>query len=129
MAIIKVTLEPRGSGRTAVVLDDEELVVGHGAVVCHAARKLIERGHNLTDRLEAYRDDTLCLGGLLGTFARLTVKENTRDGVPRFVRWAPPPDTLRNVQGAPPISLSEPALSEAGSEPEPLYGRDSEVVQ
>jgi len=80
---IKVTIEPRTSGRSAVLIDGEELAVGQGAVVCAAARKLIERGHDPGERLEAWRGDTLCLTGPLGAFAKLTVEDGP-DGRPRF---------------------------------------------
>jgi hypothetical protein len=49
--MLKIMLEPRASGITAVFLFDEELVVGRGAVVCAAARRLIERGHDPAERL------------------------------------------------------------------------------
>jgi hypothetical protein len=119
VSMIKLTLAPRGSGRTAVLLGDQELAIGTGAVVCQAARKLIERGHDPGVRLEAWRGDTLCLSGRLSTFARLTVQEGTADGVTRFVRWtAPPSDTSRNVQHRSQVSSEEvPLLPELpGSE-------------
>jgi hypothetical protein len=56
----------------------------------------------------------LCLAGTIGGFARLTVKENTANGVPRFVKWAPPPsDTARIVQGPSLVRFSEATLSPA----------------
>ena len=84
--VIKVKLVPRESGRTAVVLNGEDLACGRGAVVCAAARRLVGLSYNLRDRLEAWRGDVLCLSGLLGTFAKLTIRE---EGGPYFVRWAP----------------------------------------
>jgi hypothetical protein len=72
--MITLKLEPRGRGLTAVMLFDQELVVGRGAVVFAAARRLLERGHDPAERLEAWRGDTLCLSGRLGAFARLTVQ-------------------------------------------------------
>ena len=87
--VIKVRIENRSNGRAAVLYDDEVVAVGHGAVLCAAARKLIKRGHNPTDRLEAWRGSTLCLAGPLGTFARLTVQDST-DGPPRFRPYRPP---------------------------------------
>jgi hypothetical protein len=84
---MKVTLEPRGSGKTAVVWDAGELACGHGAVVCQAARNLLYLGHDPAERLEAWRGDTKCLAGTIGAFAQLTVKE-TEDG-PKFRKWSP----------------------------------------
>jgi hypothetical protein len=46
-----------------------------------------------------------------------------------MVNLARAKDALRSVQGAPPIGLSEPTLSPAGSEPEPLHEDSSEAVQ
>lgn len=73
---IRVWIENRSSGRAAVLFEGRVLAVGRGAVVCAAARKLIKRGHDPGDRLEAWRGDTLCLTGPLGTFARLTVQDS-----------------------------------------------------
>ena len=86
--MIRVELEPRPSGRTAVILAGEQLAIGRGSVVCQAARVLLGRGADPDDRLEAYRGTTLCLSGRLSRFAELTVKEGERP--PRFVAWSVP---------------------------------------
>jgi hypothetical protein len=72
----KLELIDRGKGRSAVLFNGEVLAVGHGAVICAAARKLIRRGYDPAKRLEAWRGSTLCLNGLVGTFARLTVEDS-----------------------------------------------------
>jgi len=81
--MLKLILQPRGSGQTAVLLHDEELAIGTGAVVCQAARRLIERGHDPGERLEAWRGGTMCLSGTIGGFARLTVNEGAGNGMPQ----------------------------------------------
>src|SRR5262245_15289525 len=83
MSTIRVILEPRGSGRTAVLTvvygqrdaTIRELVIGRSSVVCEAARRLIALGYDPDDRLEAYRGSTLCLSGTLAAFAGLYVHE------------------------------------------------------
>jgi len=119
---ISLRLEPRGSGRTAVLLGDQELAIGTGAVVCQAARRLLERGHDPGVRLEAWRRDTLCLAGTIGGFARLTVNEGAGGGVPRFVRWTPlPSDRARIVQGPSLVSSSEAPLLPEGQDADALH--------
>jgi len=80
--VIKVQLKPRPQGRTAVMLDGVELAIGR-AVVCAAARHLIECGCDPAARMEAWRGPTLALCGRLGAFAALTV-EDSPNGTPRF---------------------------------------------
>jgi len=85
---ISVRLDPAGSGRTAVVHADlGQLAVGRGAVVCEAARVLLDRGANPADRLTAHRDSTLCLAGTIAAFAALCVTE--KRGV-EFYKFTPP---------------------------------------
>ena len=90
MTLLRVVIEPREGGRSAVMLNGEVLASGSGAVVCEAARSLIERGHDPRERMEAYRGDTLSLSGRLGVFAKLTVEDGS-DGVPRFRPYRPHP--------------------------------------
>ena len=82
---IRVKIQDRGQGRSAVLLDGEILSVGR---VCAAARKLVERGRNPADCLEAWRGSTLCLTGPVGIFARLDVQDGS-DGRPRFRPYHP----------------------------------------
>jgi len=86
MSVIRVELQPAGKGRTAVVAPDgATLACGRGAVVCAAARMLIAHGYAPESRLEAWRGRTLCLSGVLGTFAKLTVAD--RGSGTAFVEW------------------------------------------
>ena len=74
---------------------------GHAPVVA-LCRALIEAGHDLDTPLEAYRGTRLCLKvRSIGEGARLTVKETTRDGKPRFVTYRPGPDGAGSVRGQP----------------------------
>jgi hypothetical protein len=119
--MLRLILSPRGSGRTAVLFGDEELAVGHGAVVCQAARRLIERGHDPGVRLEVWRGSTLCLAGTIGGFARLIVEE-CADGVARFRKWHPRPS-----EGSSPIRYLEATLSPNGSGDDALYEADQDA--
>jgi len=86
---MRLELTPAGSGRTAVTAEDgTELARGHGPVICQAARRLIKRGHDPTERLEAFRGSTLCLASTIGAFAALTVEETTTRG-PVFTPFRP----------------------------------------
>lgn len=70
------------------------------APVLTLCRRLIEAGHDPAARLEAYRGTTLCLRvRSIGEGARLTVREGTSDGRPRFVRL-----TGRTDDVGPPIA-------------------------
>src|SRR5262245_34789191 len=80
---LRLQLNSIGSGRSAVMLNGEQLATGRGAIACAAARKLVKRGHNSAELCEVWRGKTLCLCGPLGTFARLTVEDGP-DGRPRF---------------------------------------------
>jgi hypothetical protein len=72
------------------------------APVLALCRALIEAGHDPNTPLEAYRGTTLCLKvRSIGEGARLTVKETTRDGKPRFVTYRPGPDGAGSVRGQP----------------------------
>jgi hypothetical protein len=104
--MLKLMLEPRASGITAVFLFDEELVVGRGAVVCRA-RRLIERGHDPAERLEAWRDGTMCLSGTIAGLARLTAVENDK------AARVGPLECLFPCRGPPPARFSEATLSPA----------------
>jgi hypothetical protein len=80
---VRLQLNSIGSGRSAVMLNSEQIATGRGAIVCAAARELVKRGHNSAELCEVWRGKTLCLCGSLGTFARLTVEDGP-DGRPRF---------------------------------------------
>jgi hypothetical protein len=55
-----------------------------GLALC---RRLVEAGHDPATRLEVYRGTTLALRiRSIGEGAKLTVRESTKDGRPRFVR-------------------------------------------
>jgi hypothetical protein len=69
-----------------VSLDGRVLADGHGAVVCSAARVLIDEGHDPAARLEAWRGDMLCLSGPLSAFAARTVAVSA-EGRPKLVKW------------------------------------------
>jgi hypothetical protein len=74
---------------------------GHAPVLA-LCRALIEAGHDPNTPIEAYRGATLCLKvRSIGEGARLTVKETTRDGKPRFVTYRPGPDGAGSVRGQP----------------------------
>jgi hypothetical protein len=74
---------------------------GHAPVLA-LCRALIEAGHDPNTSIEAYRGATLCLKvRSIGEGARLTVKETTRDGKPRFVTYRPGPDGAGSVRGQP----------------------------
>jgi len=106
---ISVRLEPAGRGRTAVIhAAIGRLAVGRGAVVCQAARALIDRGANPADRLEATRDTTPCLAGPLGAFAALDVTDD--DDHTRFRMHSPgaPISDGRRRRSAPPMRFSRP---------------------
>ena len=88
MATIRVELEPRASGITAVIHSDHgELAKGRGGVVCQAARRLLLLGHSGKDRLEAWRGDTMCLAGWIDAFAELKIGE--QGSGPRFAKFQP----------------------------------------
>jgi hypothetical protein len=97
---ITITLQPktkRGpSGEplyqgTAAWLDAVELANGHGSVCCQAARRLLACGSDPGTRLEFWRDGMLSVSGTIEAFAEKSVREETADGVPRFVRYRPGP--------------------------------------
>jgi hypothetical protein len=92
-------------------MDGEELAVGRGAVVCDAARVLVERGRDPGERLEAWRGDVLCLSGPLGEFAKLTVEDGS-NGTGR-------------TQEALTIAQSALATHEAASGPNHSWTKDS----
>jgi hypothetical protein len=82
-------------------------VSGRHAPVLALCRALIEAGHDPAMPLEAYRDATLCLRiRSIGEGAKLTVKESTRDGQPRFVKLSGDLDALKaagSVHGRSPL--------------------------
>jgi hypothetical protein len=98
------------------------------APVLALCRRLIEAGHDPAARLEAYRGTTLCLRvRSIGEGARLTVREGTSDGRPRFVKLTGDPADMkgrRNVEVGPPIApndlaatpLAEPLPKTPGAE-------------
>lgn len=83
------------------------MVSGRNTPVLTLCRALIDAGHDAATPLEAYRGETLCLYVIsIGAGARLTVKETTKDGVPRFVKLAGDLDALEadgGVHGRPPM--------------------------
>lgn len=88
MKVLKVQIEPAGVGGR-VWYATTLLAEGDGAVVCEAARALVEAGSDpATTWLEAYRGSMLCLRGLLGNFAFQTVRVDLR-GKPVFVPYRP----------------------------------------
>jgi hypothetical protein len=59
---------------------------------CSAARFLVDYGlASRDDILRAYRGSSPCMSGLIGWFADRRVKEDGKDGTPRFVKWTPNP--------------------------------------
>jgi hypothetical protein len=86
---------------------------GHAPALA-MCRALIEAGHDPNTPLEAYRGTTLCLKvRSLGEGARLTVKETTRDGKPRFVTYRPGPDGAGSVRGQPYVAQTGPGVTAA----------------
>jgi hypothetical protein len=84
------------------------------APVLALCRALIEAGHDPNTPLEAYRGATLCLKvRSIGEGARLTVKETTRDGKPRFVTFHPGPDGAGSVWGQPYIAQTAAWVAQA----------------
>jgi hypothetical protein len=74
---------------------------GHAPVLA-LCRALIEAGHDPNTSIAAYRGATLCLKvRSIGEGTRLTVKETTRDGKPRFVTYRPGPDGAGSVRDQP----------------------------
>jgi hypothetical protein len=90
-------------------------VTAHGhAPVLALCRALIEAGHDPNTPLEAYRGTTLCLKvRSIGEGARLTVKETTRDGKPRFVTYRPGPDGAGSVRGQPYVAHTAAGVAQA----------------
>jgi hypothetical protein len=54
------------------------------------SRKLLEEGEKEDTRLEFYREDMLCLYGEIGRAAKLTIRENNREG-PKHTKYVPFP--------------------------------------
>jgi hypothetical protein len=86
---------------------------GHAPVLA-LCRALIEAGHDPNTSIEAYRGATLCLKvRSIGEGARLTVKETTRDGKPRFVTFHPGPDGAGSVRGQPYVAQTATWVAQA----------------
>jgi hypothetical protein len=86
---------------------------GHAPVPA-LCRALIEAGHDPNTPIEAYRGTTLCLKvRSIGEGARLTVKETTRDGKPRFVTYRPGPDGAGSVRGQPHVAQTAAWVAQA----------------
>jgi hypothetical protein len=84
------------------------------APVLGLCRALLEAGHDPDTPLEAYRGTTLCLKvRSIGEGARLTVKETTRDGKPRFVTYRPGPDGAGSVRGQPYVAQTAAGVAQA----------------
>ena len=63
-----------------------------------AARTLLNRGYEPTAILQMINNGTPSLRGPIGQAIKLTVREKTSDGKPRFTPWKPfpmPPKTAR----------------------------------
>ena len=59
---------------------------------CSAARWLFDNGlASREDALQTYRGAQRCMSGSVGWFADRRVKQDDRDGTPRFARWHPHP--------------------------------------
>jgi hypothetical protein len=79
-------------------------VSGRNAPVLALCRALIKAGHDPDTALEAYRGDTLCLRvRSLGKGAKLTVRESTNDGRPRFAPYRAFQNEQENSGGRPSI--------------------------
>jgi hypothetical protein len=102
-----ITTAPWAQALRAVIIGSNQatangVTVRRRAPVLALCRALIEAGHNPDTPLEAYRGTKLCLKmRSIGECARLTVKETTRDGRPRFVTYRPGPDGAGSVRGQP----------------------------
>jgi hypothetical protein len=78
-------------------------VSGRHAPILSLCRALIEAGHDPATPLEAYRGSTLCLRvRSIGEGAKLTVRESTSDGRPRFATFHPFQDRAASVGGRSP---------------------------
>jgi hypothetical protein len=56
------------------------------------ARRLLAAGEaQPDDRIETWRNGTLCMAGPVWAAAKLTVYQSCGDGRPRFARWMPFP--------------------------------------
>jgi hypothetical protein len=65
-------------------------------------RALTEAGHAPNASLQAYRGEILCLRvRSLAEGAALTIREDTKDGRPRFATYRPGPEGVRSVGGQP----------------------------
>jgi hypothetical protein len=86
---------------------------GHAPVLA-LCRALIEGGHDPNTPIEAYRGATLCLNvRSIGEGARLTVKQTTRDGKPRFATFHPGPDGAGSVRGQPYVGQTAAWVAQA----------------
>jgi hypothetical protein len=77
---------------------------------CSAARWLVDNGlASREDVLRTYRGDKPCMSGSVGWFADRRVKEDGRDGTPRFLKWTPNPFAALPRTGQKPLSDDTPA--------------------
>jgi hypothetical protein len=110
---------PEAQPIRAVIFGSSRAVAGGVSARGHApvlslCRALIEAGHDPNTPLEAYRGTTLCLKVRgIGECARLTVKETTRDGKPRFVTYRPGPDGAGSVRGQPYVAQTAAWVAQA----------------
>jgi hypothetical protein len=84
--------------------------------LCEASRYLLDRGlAEPDDSIGAYRDGKLSMGGRVGVYAKLTVKETEKVG-PVWAKFQPFPDRL--AEGLASVAGSMGGLAPS---PEPLH--------
>jgi hypothetical protein len=94
----------------------EDVSVSSRTPVLALCRALIGAGHDSDASLDAYRGETLCLRvRSLAEGAALTVREDTKDGRPRFATYRPGPEGSRSVGGQPQSDFAaDPLPTELG---------------
>jgi hypothetical protein len=110
MAVITILVSSCGRGRFDARLPDSAqfLIEGSRMPFCDAARALLSAGLAApSDRLimRYVGSEHDALRASVAVAAKLTVREETADGKPRFVPWTPHPSPSPRVQGASPTRL------------------------
>jgi hypothetical protein len=95
----RIDIKPAGSGRAHMYWRAGP----HGSTVYlntsrrplfDAARLLVKLGVDPNDHIETWRSNTKCLSGPVWAAAKLTIKEETSSGTPRFAIWRPFPEDM-----------------------------------
>jgi hypothetical protein len=75
-----------------------ELSHGNQTIFKEARRLLAEGIAEPEDRIETWRGDVMSMAGPVWAAAKLTVKEETSSGTPRFAIWRPFPEDMPGRQ-------------------------------